>query len=111
MELMYRSTRGGEGNVPASMAIIKGLACDGGLFVPHEIPKMNKSLEDLADLTYKELAYEVMKLFFTDFTEDELKYCIEHAYDTKFDTEAIAPLVKKRWCLLPRVISWINNCF
>lgn len=95
MELMYRSTRGGEDNVPASMAIIKGLACDGGLFVPHEIPKMNKSLEDLADLTYKELAYEVMKLFFTDFTEDELKYCIEHAYDTKFDTEAIAPLVKK----------------
>ncbi|QUI22848.1 threonine synthase [Vallitalea pronyensis] len=95
MGLMYRSTRGGESNVPASMAIIKGLACDGGLFVPHKIPKMNKSLEDLSGLTYKELAYEVMSLFFTDFTKDELTYCIEHAYDKKFDTDAIAPLVKK----------------
>jgi threonine synthase len=35
-----------------------------------------------------------MKLFFTDFTEEELKYCIEHAYDDKFDTTDIVPIVK-----------------
>lgn len=92
---MYRSTRGGEENVPASLAITKGLACDGGLFVPHNMPKMEKDMKELMGLTYQELAYEVMKLFFTDFTEEELKYCISHAYDDKFDTKQIAPLVKK----------------
>ncbi len=44
--------------------------------------------------SYQEVAYEVMKLFFTDFTEEELKNCIERAYDSKFDTEEIAPLVE-----------------
>ena len=44
-------------------------------------------------MTYQEVAYEVMKLFLTDFTEQELKTCIHHAYDTTFDNEAIAPLV------------------
>lgn len=36
-----------------------------------------------------------MKLFMTDFTEEELKHCINSAYDKKFDTENIAELVKK----------------
>ncbi|MDY4820647.1 MAG: threonine synthase, partial [Lachnospiraceae bacterium] len=40
------------------------------------------------------VAYEVMKLFLTDFTEEELKQCINNAYDSKFDTEVIAPLVE-----------------
>ena len=43
---------------------------------------------------YQEIAYEVMKLFLTDFTEEELKNCIRCAYDEKFDTEEIAPLAK-----------------
>lgn len=46
-------------------------------------------------MSYKETAYEVMKLFFTDFTEAELKDCIDKAYDDKFDTKEIAPLVEK----------------
>ena len=45
-------------------------------------------------MSYQETAYEVMKLFLTDFTEDELKSCINKAYDSKFDTEVIAPLVE-----------------
>lgn len=45
-------------------------------------------------MTYQEVAYEVMKLPFSDFTEDELKHCINSAYDSKFDTEEIAPIVK-----------------
>lgn len=44
-------------------------------------------------MSYQETAYEVMKLFLTDFTEEELKHCINSAYDSKFDTEEIAPLV------------------
>ena len=94
MEVLYRSTRGGSNPVKASEAILKGLSDDGGLFVPDYIPAMDKSLTELAQMTYQEVAYEVMKLFFTDFTEEELKNCINKAYDAKFDTEEIAPLVE-----------------
>lgn len=95
MELMYRSTRSEGKAVTASQAILQGLAEDGGLYVPASIPKLDKSLEEIAGLTYQETAYEVMKLFFTDFTEEELKSCIDKAYDDKFDTAQIAPLVRK----------------
>lgn len=90
----YKSTRGGESGVTAAEAIVKGLAGDGGLFVPEDLPVMKKGLEELKDLSYQDLAYEVMSLFFQDFSEEELRYCINHAYDSKFDTEAIAPTVK-----------------
>ena len=94
MELSYQSTRGGETGVTASQAILKGLADDGGLFMPTFIPKLDKTMEELAGMTYQETAYEVMKLFLTDYTEEELKNCIARAYDSKFDTEEIAPLAK-----------------
>lgn len=94
MEILYKSTRSNKTPVKASEAILKGLSDDGGLFVPERIPVLDKSLEDLSHMTYGQVAYEVMKLFLTDFTEDELKSCIEKAYDSKFDTEAIAPLAE-----------------
>lgn len=94
MNITYQSTRGGESGLTASQAILKGLADDGGLFMPTEIPKLDISMEKLAEMTYQETAYQVMKQFLTDFTEEELRYCIDHAYDSKFDTEEIAPLVK-----------------
>lgn len=93
MAVLYSSTRGGEKDVTASQAILKGLACDGGLFVPSEIPTI-ENLNDWKELDYKQLAYEVMKLYFTDFTEEELKNCIERAYDSKFDTDVIAPMTE-----------------
>lgn len=94
MDLMYKSTRNDNEIVTASRAILQGLAPDGGLYVPMTIPKLHKSWEELKELDYKQTAYEVMKLFFTDFTEEELKYCIDHAYDDKFDTKEIAPIKK-----------------
>ena len=94
MGLSYQSTRGGQTDVTASQAILQGLAGDGGLFMPTQIPKLDIALEELAEMTYQETAYEVMKLFLTDYTEEELKSCIENAYDSKFDTEEIAPLAK-----------------
>ena len=94
MDLLYSSTRNGEEKVTASKAILKGLADDGGLFVPESIPKLDVTIEELAKMSYQETAYAVMKLFFTDFTEEELKNCINKAYDSKFDTEEIAPLVE-----------------
>lgn len=94
MELLYRSTRSNSEPVTASQAILKGLADDGGLFVPDCIPSLSTSMKELSKMTYQEVAYEVMKHFLTDFTEEELKDCINKAYDAKFDTEDIVELVK-----------------
>ncbi|MBR3069663.1 MAG: threonine synthase [Lachnospiraceae bacterium] len=95
MNILYRSTRSDAAPITASAAILKGLSPDGGLFVPETIPALKKPLSCLAGLSYQELAYEIMSAYFTDFTEEELRSCIENAYDSKFDTEKIAPLVKK----------------
>lgn len=92
MNLMYRSTRNSNNRVTASQAVLQGLSPDGGLFVPETLPVLLKSMEELSQMDYRELAYEVMKLFLTDYTEEELKDCISKAYDEKFDTPEIAPL-------------------
>lgn len=94
MELLYKSTRSEDASVTASEAILKGLADDGGLFMPVRIPKLDVSFDALKEMSYQETAYVVMKQFLTDFTEEELKTCIAKAYDSKFDTEEIAPLAK-----------------
>ena len=91
MELIYKSTRNPEEQVTASVAILKGLANDGGLFVPDSIPALDKSFDELAKMDYRQVALNVMKLMFTDFTEEELNYCINSAYDDKFDTKEIVP--------------------
>ena len=74
MDLLYSSTRNSEKKITASQAILKGLADDGGLFVPESIPALDVSVEELSKMSYQQVAYEVMKLFLTDFTEEELKY-------------------------------------
>ena len=93
-EVLYSSTRGAQGQIKASEAILRGLAPDGGLYVPDHIPHLEKTLREISELDYQGTAYEVMKLLLTDYTEEELKYCITHAYDSKFDTEEIAPLAE-----------------
>ena len=95
MQVLYKSTRGTGDKITASQAILKGLSDDGGLFVPDSIPTLDVDLETLSKMNYQEIAYEVMSRFLTDFTEEELKSCIEKAYDSKFDTKEIVPLVKK----------------
>ena len=82
MGLYYKSTRNSNLKVTASEAILKGLAPDGGLFVPSELPKLDVTMSDLKGKTYQEIAYLVMKQFLTDFTEEELKNCIDKAYDS-----------------------------
>ncbi|KAI4447061.1 Threonine synthase [Eubacterium plexicaudatum ASF492] len=93
MDVMYTSTRDASVKVTASQAVLKGLSDDGGLFVPERIPSLDVSLKELSGMTYQETAYEVMKLFLTDYTKQELQDCIRAAYDSKFDTQEIAPLV------------------
>ena len=109
--MLYKSTRGGENKVPASRAILEGLAKDGGLFVPERIPALDVSMDELAGMTYQETAYQVMKLFLTDFTEEELKKCIADAYDEKFDTEVIAPAGQSGERVLSGIVPWSNDRF
>ena len=94
MDVYYHSTRNKDVRVTASQAILQGLSEDGGLFVPERIPSLDLSFARLGEMDYRQIAYEVMKLYLTDFTEEELKTCIERAYDEKFDTDVIAPLVE-----------------
>ena len=70
--MKYIGTRNPNITSEASKAVLKGICEDGGLFMPDKIPTMDKSLEELVNLSYQELAYEVMKLYMNDYTEDEL---------------------------------------
>ncbi len=93
--MLYHSTRDKKLTAKASEAILRGIAPDGGLYVPEEIPKLDKSFTQLAKLDYPHLAYEVMKLFIDDFTPAELKAAVNSAYNTKnFDHEDITCLVE-----------------
>ena len=93
--MIYHSTRNNSLTASASEAILKGIAPDGGLYVPESIPKLDKSFTKLAKLDYAHVAYEVMKLFIDDFTPEELKDAIDSAYNTRnFDHEDITCLVE-----------------
>ena len=90
--MLYRSTRGNGKVVGASAAIIRGIAEDGGLYVPEEFPKITKSFQELGNMNYRELAFYIIKKYFDDFSDDELRECIDRAYDEKFENSYIAPL-------------------
>ncbi|MCR5377048.1 MAG: threonine synthase [Lachnospiraceae bacterium] len=94
MDMIYKSTRGNAQEVTASQAILQGLAPDGGLYVPKALPKLTQTMREIAAMNYKETALAVLSLFLTDYTKEELTACIDAAYDAKFDTEEIAPLVQ-----------------
>ena len=76
---MYISTRSNE-KLTASKAILKGLASDGGLFIPEVFPTV-KFDEKWIDKTYQEMAKEIFKLFLDDYTSEEIDYCVNSAYD------------------------------
>ena len=90
----YISTRGGNETASSAAAIIKGLASNKGLFVPTEIPKLPLTIEEMVGKDYKEIAFIILKSFFDDFSDDELKYCVDSAYDEKFSTKEIVPVVQ-----------------
>ena len=94
--MLYSSTRGGKEKLRASEAILKGLAADGGLFMPERIPEFDFDLYSLKESSYQDVAYEVMKLFLDDYSKEELKYCIDNAYNDKFDTKNICELKKTK---------------
>ena len=92
--MKYISTRGNNQNMESAQAIIAGLADDGGLFVPESIPQVDMDfIQGLTDLSYQERAVKVLSCFLTDYTQEEIKGCVERAYGGgKFDDAAVAPL-------------------
>lgn len=90
--MLYKSTRGNSKYITASEGIIKGIAEDGGLYIPNKIPNIEENLESLANFSYKEVALYVLRKYLTDFTEEELKNCIDKAYDNKFSGDDIVNL-------------------
>ncbi len=92
--MKYNSTRGYDEELTAAEAIIKGIASDGGLFVPEEIPRVGKDfIKELSPLSYTERAKKILALFLDDYTGRELEKCVNAAYgNDKFDHEAIAPV-------------------
>ena len=91
--MKYKSTRGSIYTKTAPEAIIAGLAEDKGLYVPDSFPQLPFKIEDMQGKTYKEIAFQVMKAFFPDYTDPEMKHCVDGAYDGKFEAEDVVPLV------------------
>jgi len=93
-DIFYTSTRSDTEKIASAQAIIKGIAPDGGLYVPERIPVIDVPFSELVKMDYRQLSLYIMSKFLTDFTHEELDFCISHAYDKKFDNALIAPLVK-----------------
>ena len=94
--MQYHSTRDKSISVSSAEAIKTGLSAEGGLFVPESFPSVSlDEIKNLASKSYNERAYFVLSKFLSDFTEEELKKCIDSAYTKeKFETESIAPVYK-----------------
>ncbi len=94
--MQYQSTRDKSISVSAAEAIKTGLSAEGGLFVPDSFPSVSmEEIKALSEKSYNERAYFVLSKFLTDFTEEELKKCIDSAYTkAKFETNSIAPVYK-----------------
>lgn len=93
--MQYTSTRGASAPVSSAEAIKKGLAPDGGLFVPSSIPRLSKNeIQELVPLSYEERALRILTPFMTDYTKEELEACIVGAYgDNRFSGGHPAPVV------------------
>jgi threonine synthase len=93
--VLYESTRGGNEKITSAEAIKRGIAPDGGLYVPCKFHKLNlKEIKDLVDMTYPERAVAILRHFLDDFSEEELIDCVNSAYSHKFTHEKVAPVVE-----------------
>ena len=92
--MFYKSTRNSNIKVESAVAITQGISDDGGLFVPESIPELTlDEVKYLSGLNYSCRAAYIFKKFLTDFTDAEIQYCTDNAYNTKnFETESIAEI-------------------
>lgn len=93
--MLYTSTRDKSIKVTAAQAIAQGISEEGGLFVPCELPQFSiDRISSMVSMSYIDRAKTVLREFLTDFSEEELSYCVEGAYAAnKFSSPKIAPTV------------------
>lgn len=92
--MRYQSTRDKALHITASSAIAKGLAGDGGLFVPENFPLIPEdAILKMSGMTYRERAVYIMSMFLDDFSVQELSEFAENAYST-FDHPEVTPVRK-----------------
>lgn len=91
--MRYHSTRG-ESLTTSKQTILQGMASDGGLFVPENIPHVDADfIQGLVGKPYETVAAEILRLYLTDYTDAELKQCAQEAYASgTFDNVHRAPL-------------------
>ena len=93
--MKYCSTRGKVQGLSFSEAVMMGLADDGGLLLPEEIPVLSKDeLQQLSHLPYPELAFQIISRFATDIPAADLRDLIDRSY-ANFEHPQITPLVKQ----------------
>lgn len=126
--MMYISTRNKNNRVPASVALLKGLAEDGGLFVPEEIPRFDPEKDELLSMDYVTLTASILDRLLPDFGYETIYDCVSKGYEGKFDTDT--PVVLRHvgemnflelyhgptsafkdmaLCLLPRLVTAANK--
>lgn len=95
----YKSTRNSRIKATAAEAITKGLSSEGGLFVPENLPKLSpEEISALCEKSYPERAFEIFKLFLTDFSDEEIRFAVNNAYSfnsekqSKFESETVTEL-------------------
>ncbi|MBQ7557262.1 MAG: threonine synthase [Lachnospiraceae bacterium] len=92
--MIYRSTRSSDISFRPSEAVLKGIAPDGGLFVPEKIPALPLDPAGDAELTYRECAFRIMRLFLDDYGDERMKSFVEKAYSGNFDSTDTVPFRK-----------------
>ena len=94
--MFYQSTRGGQSSILSAEAIKKGIAPDGGLFVPETVVKLAMDeIGQLSEMSYRDRAIFILKYFIDDYSDDEIADCVDSAYSTgKFGSADIAPVKK-----------------
>ncbi|AEY65473.1 threonine synthase [Clostridium sp. BNL1100] len=94
--MLYRSTRGSCRSVSAAEAIKRGIAADGGLFVPEKTVQFNlEQIALMSEMSYQERAVKILEGYLDDYTFEELSECVNKAYTAeKFESNDIAPLHK-----------------
>lgn len=92
--MRYISTRDKNHSVLSYQAIIDGISPDGGLYVPQELPRFSQGdLKQLTALSYEDKAVFILKAFLPEFSEDELRECVQKSI-SRFEDRIVAPIVK-----------------
>lgn len=92
MKKVYYSTRNKQEKVSFAEGVTRGIATDGGLYVPEEFKQIDINDAKYQSMTYQELAIDVLSNYLTDFDAEEIKNCVYEAYSTNFETEAVVPV-------------------